>query len=597
MPGRGQHAFECTVDGTLYVFGGAHQVVKGGMRRFEFLGDLWRRAPGGRFEDLTSVTRCPILPTIEPHLASDAEARVYEFGGIQDSLDGTFSQRLYRYDPQAERWSDLTPADTTGWPAGREDHGFVGDWRRDALWLFGGVTREAEQLADLWRYDVAQERWRRLTPAPGAAWPAARELYDLVWDGRDALYLFGGYADASGYLNDFWRYDIPAGVWTDLTGASDATQIPPRSYVGLATDANGVLWLAGGYAAPRGLEGFWEYDPRVGRWINRNELAPSDLLPRATYDMVFNTRDHALYIFGGLLTIPPQTRVYSAETWRLDLRPAIEARTPLAIDAIERGGTIACAVTASSVTGRELTYRWRVDERLLPGATSAAATIGPLCPGRHTVRVTVRDGALADSSAWNVTVQGAGGIEQSVSELVAERTGSHVTLRWSSEGDATFFRLYHRAVWTSDWTFDREVPAYHAPSDPNGDCSYVAEIEGLLPAATYTFRVTALHDEQEEGAEVTVNGRPALDPGVTVHIVPTLATRSATVIVSQKAQGPFDVQLLALTGRRVRAVSGETDGDIPVAIRLDVNGLPRGVYLARVRGTTGVTTQRVVITP
>ncbi len=398
MPTRGQCGFLCTPGGDLYVAGGAGRLRIGGRRQFTLLGDVWRWRDGGRFEDLTARTGMPMPPTIEAHLAADADGRVYEFGGIQDSLDGTFSQQLYRFTPGDERWETITP---TASPDGREDHGFVGDTRRNLLWLFGGVTADARQLNDLWVYDVRRGEWRTV-PLSTVDVPHPRELYDLAWDGADALYLFGGYADDLGYLHDFWRFDIPQSRWVDLTAASGAERISPRSYNGLAVDGQGIVWMAGGFDNPAVLGELWRYDPQIGTW--REVPVDADgLLPRVTYEMQYRPQDGSLYLFGGLLAdvTSPSGYATSAELWRGDLHPRIVAASPVRDDTLRVHGdtTLVFVPRIETESGRPARLAWTIDGLAIGGGLDTLRW-RPRWSGLHRIAVQAWDGPLADSAAW-----------------------------------------------------------------------------------------------------------------------------------------------------------------------------------------------------
>ncbi len=596
MPGRGQHGLTVTPNGDLFVFGGSHWVTKMKTHTYELLGDFWHCPFGGRFTDLTVATACPIPPTIEPHLASDAAGRVYEFGGIQVDLSGVFSQQLYRYDPATRTWRDLTPA---GSPAGREDHGFVGDWKRDQLWLFGGVDARAVQLGDLWRFDVAGEAWHVVAPRAGEPRPEARELYDIAWDGDDALYLFGGYSDASGYLHDFWRYDIPDNRWTDLTAASGAAAITPRSYNGLALDANGVLWMAGGYDSPYALGGFWRYDTRAGgRWTDLSALAPAQFLPRATYELVCNPRDQALYAVGGLITTSPESQIHLSDMWRFETRPTVVAQMPETGIPLVRGASQSFEIAVQSASGHQLRYRWWVDERAFP-SRGPSVTIGPFCSGKHTVIADVIDGAMRDTTCWSFLVTGSEEPTDRVLDLIAQRDSGGVVLRWTEGGDgqAEAFRVYVKAEWDSTWTLAHEISALEGPTDPRGRCESVATVDSLLAGGTYSFRVVAVVDGHETpGAEreVEIHDIPGdVDP-LEVQVAPSIVRAGGNLLVRQRVPGPIRAQLVSVGGRMIRQLyDGPPTGRmtvVPVGA-----GIAPGVYFLRVTTPAGASVRRLVI--
>ncbi len=130
------------------------------------------------------------------------------------------------------------------------------------LWLFGGRGRDSAgsvgELNDLWRYDVSDGRWTWMSgantvnqagvygvkgmPAPTNV-PGAR--YDSIsWiDANGQLWLFGGYGlDSAGnhwaWLNDLWRYDVSAGRWTWMSGANTVNQAGVHGTQGTAASTN-----------------------------------------------------------------------------------------------------------------------------------------------------------------------------------------------------------------------------------------------------------------------------------------------------------------------------------------------------------------------
>lgn len=151
------------------------------------------------------------------------------------------------------------------------------------LWLFGG-DGQSGFLNDLWKYSNGQWTWMggpniavqsgvygtQGVPAEGNV-PGARQTAQSWTDPSGNFWLFGGNGiDSSGntgLLNDLWKYTN--GQWTWMSGADSFNQngvygtqgaLAPGNVPGarLATvgwvDANGNLWLFGGYAAADGTE-------------------------------------------------------------------------------------------------------------------------------------------------------------------------------------------------------------------------------------------------------------------------------------------------------------------------------------------------------
>ncbi len=181
-------------------------------------------------------------------------------------------------------------------------------WRDAAgnLWLFGGSGYSASSLGylnDLWKYDPLYNKWTWIkgnntagqfslygtqglanaANKPGAAYSS------VSWtDTSGNLWLFGGYGytnSSLGFLNSIWKYNLSTNEWTWIKG--DNTVNKPGIYgsQGIAniannpgarygsqtwTDANGNLWLFGGYGYDGTVSGIlndiWKYNPSSNQW-------------------------------------------------------------------------------------------------------------------------------------------------------------------------------------------------------------------------------------------------------------------------------------------------------------------------------------------
>lgn len=174
------------------------------------------------------------------------------------------------------------------------------------LWLFGGSGYESSGfgfLNDLWKYDPVQNAWTWLSGdsvmgqvsiygtqgtshidnKPGATYAG------VSWtDASGNLWLFGGLGythNDVGLLNSLWKYNPSTNQWNWIKGdsainrkasygskgVSHTTNQPGSRYGSLTwTDANGKLWLFGGYGydstAMGVLNDLWKYDPAINQW-------------------------------------------------------------------------------------------------------------------------------------------------------------------------------------------------------------------------------------------------------------------------------------------------------------------------------------------
>ena len=118
--------------------------------------------------------------------------------------------------------------------------------------------------------------------------PGARDSPISWTDASGNLWLFGGFgytANARGFLNDLWKYNVATGQWTWIGGSNavnqtgsfgtrgvaNAANIPPgrNNFVGW-TDASDNFWLFGGsgYTASGSgsLNDLWKYAPATNQW-------------------------------------------------------------------------------------------------------------------------------------------------------------------------------------------------------------------------------------------------------------------------------------------------------------------------------------------
>jgi N-acetylneuraminic acid mutarotase len=209
---------------------------------------------------------------------------------------------------QAGAYGTQGTPDSTNVPGARED---AAAWTGDdgAFWLFGGYgydsTAYPGRLNDLWKFDPSASTWTWIAgsalrdgegfygglgvPGPTNV-PGARNGAVCWADASGRLWLFGGLgfdaAGAIGQINDLWRFDPATSEWTWVSGSSVRNQPGVYGELGIAdpsnvpgarvgatagTDADGNLWLFGGYgydgsAAKGRLNDLWKFDPATVQW-------------------------------------------------------------------------------------------------------------------------------------------------------------------------------------------------------------------------------------------------------------------------------------------------------------------------------------------
>ena len=258
----------------------------------------------------------------------DAVGRLWLFGGLGLDSTGEIGQMndLWRFEPATDEWTwvsgssiryqpgvygTLGAADPANIPGARVGStGWIDG--SGGLWLFGGLGYDAAgdkgRLNDLWRYEPTTGHWVWISGSDtmevygtyGTKGTAAAEnvpgsrTMALSWaDGDGPFWIYGGSglgnvdAESEGRLNDLWKYDPAASQWTWVSGSflanisgnygtqatSSVDYYPGGRYGAIRwIDADGLLWLFGGYAMDSaGGEGWlndlWKFNPLTLEWM------------------------------------------------------------------------------------------------------------------------------------------------------------------------------------------------------------------------------------------------------------------------------------------------------------------------------------------
>ena len=237
----------------------------------------------------------------------DAAGNLWMFGGTGQDAGGQFQQNdMWEYSQGEWTWVSGTNlsnkpgiygtqgvANSTNLPGAR---GYGNSWA-DAdgnFWLFGGIGYDQNvtqgQLNDLWKYSNGQWTWMAgsavqaqlgsygVMGVASANNVLSARMYGVTWKDRQGnFWVLGGFGIATDgsleYLNDFWEYSNGGWIWMGGTQNANAagvygasTGVVPGARESAATwvDANGNLWMWGGYGygvsgAADELSDMWEY--------------------------------------------------------------------------------------------------------------------------------------------------------------------------------------------------------------------------------------------------------------------------------------------------------------------------------------------------
>lgn len=329
-------------DGTMWLYGG-QGIADGGQG---VLNDLWHFNPVthawtwldgadeiGRFPDYGSlgIPSSGISPgaRVSPISWTGIDGSLWLFGGellmgnnqTAISRDSSFMNDLWKYDPGSMHWTWIAGAnqpdqdnvygtkgiaDASNAPGCRKGSA---SWRDAAgnLILFGGrgiFDDYNADLNDVWKFDTTSTQWTWIggSNLPNQAGnygtqgtsstaniPQARNN-GMTWTTPDGMcWLFGGWGEAGGCLNDLWKYDPASNAWTWVKGNSGSTNTPgvygtqgnfnisnlPGARRGASTwtSADGSLWMFGGsgYGSLNGSESelndLWKFDTVLSQWV------------------------------------------------------------------------------------------------------------------------------------------------------------------------------------------------------------------------------------------------------------------------------------------------------------------------------------------
>ncbi len=255
---------------------------------------------------------------------TDASGNLWLFGG--EGYSSTFPMSwlndLWKYNPTTNQWTWVRGSSgpnavgvygTQGLPANSNEPGareFAMYWTDAAgnFWLFGGDGFAANstfgRLGDLWKYNPSTNQWTWMKGfntiiqngvygtqgSPNSANNPGCRYYGATWSDANNLYLFGGRgfgaSGTSGYLNDFWSYNISTNNWTWISGSqsvfvngtygtqgvASTNNIPGgRAYSAAWSDNNGNFYLFGGLGLGASgtqsyLNDLWKYNTGSNAW-------------------------------------------------------------------------------------------------------------------------------------------------------------------------------------------------------------------------------------------------------------------------------------------------------------------------------------------
>jgi MYXO-CTERM domain-containing protein len=351
------------------------------------LDDLWEWDPtNGTWQDRTPSGTKPHARQTYASAYDDKLGHAFFFGGADPTYDNANPKAplndLWEWDGDAGQWLEHALAPDSVVPDGGYQYALVYDSKRQVLELFGGDYSESASGSggqDAFDWDEASESWLDRRP------PAGREAPVLAYDPKTKHeYLFGGYANTAGMLNDVWEYDGVEDAWSRRDSADPLPAA--RWYAAFVADEQRKRLLLVGGTKTGGtlMPGLWELEPVAGAWTNRaSGEYPSVGYATMSYDP---TRGRLLFFGGAASSSEASGTLWEwdgdAGTWtdRTGSDPKPSARIwPLsAFDAARNRLVVFGGADAQGVKKYDDTWEWNPDD----GTWSERLPLGTFDPKR-----------------------------------------------------------------------------------------------------------------------------------------------------------------------------------------------------------------------
>jgi MYXO-CTERM domain-containing protein len=281
-----------------------------GNRGFLPCNEVWEIDPEAlTFRDRSVAYQGPSARWYHSVAYSPTTGKSYVFGGVDTSGKSRELSDLWEWDGSTWR---LVVTDTK--PEGRHDAGLAYDPVLHSLILFGGTTFDGSQLTtDTWEWNETTRKWSRHTTNNNPGW---RSGHAMVSDTKhNKVLLFGGFTRAALAMTEVWEWDGATLTWTSRT-PPPSTRTPARhNYPVVSFDEpRGKLMLFHVSHDPsvegQSTSAYWEWDGDTHGWELHD---PGETLPEASYVYaVYDSirRRHVLF------TDAPDTN--APQTWELD---------------------------------------------------------------------------------------------------------------------------------------------------------------------------------------------------------------------------------------------------------------------------------------
>ena len=255
----------------------------------------------------------------------------------------------------APKWRKVSP---DGGPAGREDHTWTVDAEGRFAYLFGGRDG-GKEFGDLWRYDLSQDEWKRISPKGKK--PEPRFGHNAVWVDGLGMVIFAGQL-GDDFFDDLWLYDPDKKRWRELP---DNGQVPKRRYGScMVVGPDGRLWISHGFTDSGRFDDTRAYNLKTQRWAvitpegrKPGERCLHECFTSLAGDLVlYGGQDDGNFALGDLWSMGED------QTWDRHDEPAAKWRR---LYGVTEAGDVAYISGGAGEDNAELADLWQVDRETL----------------------------------------------------------------------------------------------------------------------------------------------------------------------------------------------------------------------------------------
>jgi N-acetylneuraminic acid mutarotase len=274
LPERNTWFASCTLDGKIYVIGGATDLnVLSAVEVYDPVTDTW------------DTTKANMSGSRWGLSANVVDGKIYAIGGVEGA-SGPALSKVEVYDPDKDTWEMKAEMPT-------RRVGFASCVVDNKIYILGGAVSEPFQtpLKTIEVYDPRADSWDTLkTSLPNAiAYHTA-----CVVDGK--IYLIGGTSQSPWTGSaEIEEYDPASDKWTRKK------DMPTGRWALTSCTENGKIYVIGGTRSPGsgGSSKVEEYDPATDTWKTKAEM------PTRRLALSASVAEGKIYAFGGAIVSYP----------------------------------------------------------------------------------------------------------------------------------------------------------------------------------------------------------------------------------------------------------------------------------------------------